>query len=216
MLDTSPAKIDQLANVLAEAMVPVGPDEQVLALGVYDRLTTGEPVSSSALAEELGRDEAEVAETLERWPGAFLDDDGRVISFWGLSIREKPHRFRVEGHQLYTWCAWDALFIPELIGRVAEVESRPPTGGETVRLVVDPKEIRHLAPEAAVVSILSPTAAFDQRVVMSFCHYVHFFPSLEDGERWTSKHDGTFLLSVADAHLIGRLVNGRRFGAALA
>ena len=116
----------EFAESLAGAMPALGPAEQQLALAVYRRLAAGDPVPPSALATELGRGEAEVDETLDRWPGVYRDDAGRVIGFRGLAIPEMPHRFRVDDRQLHTWCAWDALFIPELIGRTAEVESRRP------------------------------------------------------------------------------------------
>ncbi len=35
---------------------------------------------------------------------------------WGLTFIPTPHRFRVNGHTFYTWCALDALTIPALLG----------------------------------------------------------------------------------------------------
>jgi alkylmercury lyase len=209
-------RIPELAQTLTDAMPRLRPDERQLALAVYRLLAAGEPVPASALAPELGGSEAEIAATLESWPGVFRSDDGRIVSFWGLAIPEMPHRFRVDGRELHTWCAWDALFIPELIGIPAEVESHPPLSGEPVRLVVAPDGIREVVPEATVVSMLSPAEAFDQRVIMSFCHFVHFFPSPEDGAEWIAQHPGTFLLTVPEAHELGRIVNAKRFGAGLA
>jgi alkylmercury lyase len=215
MPDAMKPPISELAAVLANAMPSLEPTEQQLALAVYSKLVRGQPVEASALARELGSDEAAVAERLERWPGVFRSDDGRVVSFWGLAIPEMPHRLLVDGHQLFTWCAWDALFIPELIGKTATVESRSPLRGEPSRLIVGPDAIREIFPDSTVVSMLSPTETFDERVIMSFCHFVHFFPTPESGEEWTSEDPGTFLLSVAEAHELGRIVNQRRFGAAL-
>lgn len=211
MAKTSKPPIAALAEALAEAMPVLDPVEQELALALYRRLAAGEPVSPSVLARELVSDPDEINEVLERWPGVFRTDDGRVTSFWGLAIPEMPHRFRVDGRQLFTWCAWDALFIPELIGRAASVESRSPAGGETVRLIVDPDGIREVDPETTVVSMLSPAEAFDYRVITSFCHFVHFFPSPEEGEAYVFENDGTFLLSLVEAHELGQLVNHKRF-----
>lgn len=216
MTKTSKPPIGALAEALVEAMPVLDPREQQLALALYRRLAAGKPVSPSGLARELGRDRAEIDQWLEGWPGVFRDDDGRVTSFWGLAVAETPHRFGVDGCRLFTWCAWDALFIPELINRTAEVESRSPTGGETVRLIVDPDRVRGVDPQATVVSMLSPAKAFDYRVITSFCHFVHFFPSSREAEAWVSENDGTFLLSLAEAHALGRLVNRKRFNATLA
>jgi hypothetical protein len=57
--------------------------------------------------------------------------------------------------------------------------------------------------------------SFDCRVITSFCHLVHFFSSPSEGDAWISEREGTFLLSVAEAHELGRQVNLKRFGALL-
>ena len=61
------------------------------------------------------------------WPGVFLDEAQRVIGFWGLALPEMQHRYRVGERQLYTWCAWDTVFITPILNQVAEVESRCPS-----------------------------------------------------------------------------------------
>jgi hypothetical protein len=61
------------------------------------------------------------------------------------------------------------------------------------------------------VSFLAPDAPWDHGVIQGFCHYVLFFTSRETGEQWAAKHEGTFLLSVAEAYEVGRRVNARRF-----
>ena len=53
----------------------------------------------------------------------------------------EARRFEVDGHTLSTWCAWDTLFIPEILGCSARVTSADPENGETVHLVVTPGRI---------------------------------------------------------------------------
>ncbi|MGH7575101.1 MAG: organomercurial lyase [Longimicrobiales bacterium] len=45
------------------------------------------------------------------------------------------HRFEIDARTLGTWCAWDSLFIPELLGEAARVQSTDPETGEVVRCV---------------------------------------------------------------------------------
>lgn len=213
-LETKP-EISELANTLAGAMPALPADDQDLALAIYRQLAVGEPVALGVLAEQLPREEGEIASTLHEWPGVFFADDGRVVGFWGLALSEMPHRFRVAGRTLHTWCAWDALFIPELIGQRAEVESHSPVSGEPVHLTVSPEGVEEVVPEATAVSMLAPTEVFDANVIMSFCHFVHFFTSAEDAAPWLSEHPGTFLLSVNEAFELGRMTNRARFGTAL-
>jgi hypothetical protein len=104
---------------------------------------------------------------------------------------------------------WPAVFRDgEGRGAVA------PGGEETIELRVAPDRVESIAPGDAVVSFLKPDAAFDDNVIASFCHFVHFFPSQAAGEVWVDNHPGTFVLSLRDAFELARISN-RRFAAAL-
>lgn len=122
------------------------------------------------------------------------------------------HHFEVDGKGLYTWCAWDALFIPQLIGKTAQVQSRCAETGRPIRLRVTPEAVLDPSPAEAVLSFITPEAAKVQEdVVRHFCRYVHFFASPEAGRQWVSRHPDTFLLSVPEAFALGRLKNRIRF-----
>ena len=110
------------------------PESARVASHLYRLLAQGEPVAPRALADAAGLAEEQVREILAPWPGVYREED-RIIGFWGLTPRPfSKHLFKVDGRQLYTWCAWDTLFIPQILGRTAEVESPCPVTGETIRL----------------------------------------------------------------------------------
>jgi len=205
----------EVAQKVAAAFPKLSAPEQKIALGLYRLLAEGEPVSSDRLAQHLDLSTNLVREVLNSWPAVYFDDEKSVIGFWGLALQEMPHRFKVNGRQLFTWCAWDSLFIPELLGKTAEVESTCPISGETISVTVSPTRVENFSPDSAVVSFLSPTTSFDMNVIAGFCHYVLFFSSEESGKQWIANHEGTFLLTLEQAHEIGRLTNKATFGAAL-
>ncbi len=204
-----------VAQKVADAFPDLSATDQIIALGLYRLLAEGEPVSSDRLAQHLDLSTNLVTEVLNSWPAVYFDDEKSVIGFWGLALQEMPHRFKVNGRQLYTWCAWDSLFIPELLGKTAEVESTCPTSGEIISLTVSPTRVENFSPDNAVVSFLSPTTSFDMNVIAGFCHYVLFFSSEANGNKWIANHKDTFLLTLNEAHEIGRLTNKATFGAAL-
>jgi alkylmercury lyase len=86
-----------------------------------------------------------------------------MVGFWGMALATMPHRVSVDGRQVPAWCAWDTLFLPELIGETATVESSCPTTGESVQLVVAPDAVREVAPAGVVLSFLRPLGPFDAR-----------------------------------------------------
>jgi alkylmercury lyase len=140
-----------------------------------------------------------------------------VVGFWGLALDQMPHRLHVDGRELRAWCAWDTLFLPELIGKPAAVASSCPTIGETVSLEVIPGTgVRGVSPEGAVMSLLRREQPFDAETISSFCHFVHFFASEAAALEWTAKHRHTFVLSIEEGFGIGRIANNAKFGEALA
>ena len=62
------------------------------------------------------------------------------------------------------------------------------------------------------MSFITPeTAKIREDVVIHFCHYVHFFSSLEAGQKWTTENEGTFILSIDDAYTFGMEMNEVRY-----
>ncbi|HET8696719.1 MAG TPA: organomercurial lyase [Gammaproteobacteria bacterium] len=79
----------------------------------------------------------------------------------------------MDGRSLYTWCALDTLFIPQLLGRPVRIRSTSPETGEAISLIVDVTGVRDVLPEGAVMT-LHEVGGFDLKdVVGSFCCYVH-------------------------------------------
>lgn len=214
--------VHQYWETLRAGLPEFSPEEQRVALALYRKLAQGRPVGAEQLAEALDVSAEEARSLLDRSSlNAFIypDDQGRVVGFGGLTTAPMHHRFTVNGRTLWTWCAWDSLFIPELLGETARVESPDPETGEAVRLTVSPARVEAVEPEGAVVSFLLPDAhLFDTsaaNVMATFCHYVFFFASPVSGERWVARHPGTFLYSLDDAFSLARRLNARNFGAAL-
>ena len=211
----STSVVETIARNVADAFPDLSATEQRIAVGLYRLLAEGEPVSIDRVAQHLNVSTDLVREVLHSWPAVYFDEENKVVGFWGLALQEMTHRFRVNGRQLYTWCAWDSLFIPELLGKTAEVQSTCPISGDAISLTVGPKRVENFSPGTAVVSFLSPSTSFDMNVIASFCHYVLFFSSEESGNKWIANHENTFLLTLHDAYEIGRLTNKATFGVAL-
>lgn len=209
-------QLAELADKVVGAEPRFDDTGQRVAVALYRMLGEGAPVFLSRLASVLGMTEEAVRDTLECC-AVFYNRAGAVIGFGGLTVAEMPpHRLIVDGRKLHTWCAWDSLFLPGILGKAARVESVCPETRLPVTMTVTPDGVVELTPPTAVVSFLTPDRRFDQNVIDSFCHFVHFFQSPAAGEKWTARHPGTFLLSVDEAFTLGRLTNTRNFGEALA
>ena len=201
--------VDRLALLLPKLSV----DDQRLAVALYRLLAGGEPAEPASLAASVGLPEQVASAALSTWPDVAYDERGRVVGFGGLSVRETAHRLELDGRTLFAWCAWDALFLPEILGQTAQVASSSPLTGAPVALTIAPAGVERVEPSRAVVSFV-PADCCGGDVVERFCRFVHFFPSEEEATRWSATHESAFL-SIQDAHELGRLANRARLGAVL-
>jgi alkylmercury lyase len=215
--------LDEYWRSLEPHLRPFSPEEQRAAAALYRELAKGKAVDADQLGRALGISSAESRALLQCDAikcFVYPHDQGRALGFGGLAAAPMHHRFEVEGRTLWTWCAWDSLFIPEILGHPARVASADPETGEMVRLVVTPDRIESVVPDGAVVSFVQREAqVFDvdaANVMAKFCHFVFFFSSRASGERWTAKHPDTFLYSLDDAFALAKRLNTRNFGPVLA
>jgi alkylmercury lyase len=202
--------IEQLSAALIAAAPTLDAADRRLAGAIYRTLARGEPVTDETLATTTNRSIHDLRSTLASWPGVYRDNSGCIIGFWGLALAAMPHALQVDGTRLFTWCAWDALFLPAVLDTEARIESRDPRNGQTVRLTVGPDLITDRSHADMVVSFLVPEALFTREVITDFCHYVHFFTDTHSASAWTAAHDGTFAVDLDEAFELGRRWNAAR------
>jgi alkylmercury lyase len=146
----------------------------------------------------------------------FFDSQDQVVGYWGLSlpaVYESPHKMTIDGQTLSAWCAWDTLFLPQLLGQRATVTSASPTSGVNVHLTVTPEGVEQVNPADAQMSFLLPDAESTQKDILSaFCCFVHFLPTRKAGKSWVAQHDGTFLLSIEEGLAVAHRKNMAQYG----
>ncbi len=213
-----------VAEQLEAGFPPVtNPENRELARTLFRQLAEGEPVEVARLAGTLRRPEAEISEALAEpafEPLVYSDEQGRVIGFSGLGIAElgeTVHRLRVDDHEVYAWCAGDALFLPATLGREMQVESRCPVTSERISLSVSPDGFREIEPPEAVMSMLSPEEVHarvsrGEDVISSLCHWTFFFASEDAAREWTAEHPGTTTFPLEEGFELGRRWIAHKWG----
>lgn len=199
-MDTSAQKLaDRLTAALGGGENVTG--QPWLWRPLLQLLATGRPVTTGQLATATSHTEDDVRHALAAMPDTEYDETGRIIGS-GLTQRPTPHRFEVDGKQLYTWCALDTLVFPAVLGRTAHVESPCHATGTPIRLTAAPDGVTGLTPADAVVSIVTPDDMTSVR--SAFCNHVHFFANPAAAQDWLTDHPGMTVLPVADAYQLGR------------
>jgi alkylmercury lyase len=171
-------------------------------------IANGTPATPAAVAAATGQSLQEVEAVIEyaRRTGAEVED-GAVVGA-ALTLRPTEHRFRVRGNDLYTWCGFDALFLPIMLGERAEVASACPVTGTEIRLTVEPDgKVTAATPRTVVVGVVGQEITSCCTVAgpgSAICAQMPFFASREAGERWLADHPGVAIVDLDDAREIAR------------
>ena len=203
-----------MVSRLHDAGIPprLGPDLGRLLLEAWRLVAEGHPVPLSQLEEvasELKIPHGNVTTVIHQM--SERDGDGNVVGAFGLSQNKHPHQFEVNGHVLYTWCAWDALFLPGLLGKTAQVESQCPATKEKVHLTITPEKVESYRPSSAAISIVLPKTTKSgpesvEEIWGGLCHHVHFFKTPEAARGWfAGKNLDPIVLTVEDGFELGRM-----------
>ena len=118
--------LDKIVKSLRESGIlpSFDPDESRLLIRLWHALARGQALPDkqiTAITANLGI-APDIAISLLPKIGE-RNDEGHVIGIAGLSMDVSSYRFQVNSQTLYTWCAWDTLFLPAMLGQTATVES---------------------------------------------------------------------------------------------
>jgi alkylmercury lyase len=208
------ATLEGLARALALSL----PGTDRVSVSVLGVLATGYPLSRHDLAARLAQgrrrdsevdSEAFLNAAMERLPNVELDENGRIVGC-GLTLAPTDHQIIFSGPPLFTYCAFDTVLFPALLGRSAEVRSRCHATGVPIRCSIGMEGVEALMPAAAVITLVAPDqAGAHGKVGGSFCRHAHFFASPATAARWREAHTG-FVLPVAQAHVVARRISALR------
>jgi alkylmercury lyase len=207
--------IDEIADRLCRGVEDLDEEDQRVQLVLFGLLAEGEAVEPAQLAAAARVTSGDVIAALARWDGIHTDAGGRIVAFHGLSLTKTPHRLHIGNRQLYAWCAWDTLFLPELIGKPAEVESTCAVTGERITLRVGLAGAADVAPDAALLSLVLPASGLTGDPIASFCRFVRYLASPKAAAEYVRRNPRTFAVSIEDGFEIGRRTNARKWGRAL-
>lgn len=167
-------------------------------------LAEGKPVAIERLAAAAGRSVEDIEAALGEQTSAERDADGRLVGL-GLSLRPTPHRYVLDGHAVFAWCASDALTFPVILGRPGVIESTCGLTGQPIRIELTPDDVERVEPPGAVVTAVRPAGEIaDVRSAM--CHHGRFFASPQAAAQWADEHPGAEIRPVEAAFALDRAV----------
>jgi alkylmercury lyase len=182
----------------------IPPEESTLAarleILMYRALAEGQPVSAEHLAANANVPVELVTALFEQGKalGGEWDAEGQLLGNV-LTLIPTRHHFKVNDHELYTWCSLDAMHLPGLLGQTAEVESTDPISGEKIHLTIPPDDLPTYHPSGTVLSIVLSSG--DRSGPQSpLCSQMHFFASRETAETWVKDHPDATIMTVEEVY----------------
>ncbi|MCH7663192.1 MAG: hypothetical protein IH859_04895 [Chloroflexi bacterium] len=182
------------------------PDSVAVHNAIYRSIAAGEPVTPEYVAEATGIPVEDIAPAFDdlRKGGSDFNAEGELAGFM-LSLVPTQHEFKLNGRDLYTWCAFDALFLPGFLGETAHVQSICRATGETIQLIVTPQGIENPHPAEAALSLtvpgISAACAPGQKggAAGASCSSIDFFINRIVAEEWLGADTDLAILSLDEA-----------------
>lgn len=165
-------------------------------------LLKGSPVAPAQVAEKYQITEPEAVTVLNnlRSYGAEFNEENEFVGF-GLTLNPTPHKYEVDKHTFYAYCAPDTLFFPIIFNHTATITSSDPISGSKIHLTVNEQGIKSFTPDSAVVSF-KPKNVLAENIRGTCCSYQHFFESHDTASEYASRHtsEEINILSLDEAY----------------
>lgn len=190
------------------------PETQRLSVALYQLLGRGAPVEHEKLGSACGISGERARQLLSEFPPTTvaLDEQGAILAFGGMSLVPTHHRFVCKGIELYTWCVFDGLFLPEVLGDTATLTTHCPESWSELTVELAPGKVRVARPSDCVMSIISPDIkACCDNLREAFCDHVNLFKDERTFRVWSQNRQDVGCVTLEEAQLFARRRNAMRY-----
>ncbi|HYA14334.1 MAG TPA: organomercurial lyase [Syntrophales bacterium] len=145
------------AGSLGQWIRRLTPEERTLRLAAFYGILNGRALSVDELSLRLGfavdRVQGYITDMVSRGL-LVIDEQETVVGSHGLSLIPTNHRLHVEGRNLFTWCAADAVGIPAALGANAKIISRCIQCNGHIEIVMNKGEIQYSSQEDVCIWVV--------------------------------------------------------------
>jgi len=198
----NPRDFEELKEITRKELtrLPEGAYEFELRLQVLvlQQLMQGRPVTPEKLSSiwQMPLDQVQTITAQAASYGTLqMDGQGNLIGS-AVSLAPAKINLHTDGHSLYAWCAYDALYAPAVAAATAVIEAEDPLSQEPIRLEVSSGRVVASTPQGVVVTYVGMGADTAGGPDSPRCTQMHFFTSQENAQAWASSRPGVTVLSL--------------------
>lgn len=168
--------IEGLINLLPQ----LKKETRVLARLIYLELAKGKPVTFEQLENISGYPEAQLTTILDELNYLEYDHNQAIVAYRGITLTPTPYRieidFLTEKTIVFSWCAFDALFLADLLQQNLTIFAECPSCHQAIKLTFVNNKNHNSAKYHHYMSFILPSRDnYNQDLVNSFCGYIHFY-----------------------------------------
>lgn len=161
------------------------PEEKAIRLASFFYILEGKKAIVNELALQVGITEQQAQQYIEnmaRDGRLVIDEQGTVVGSHGLSLIPTKHSLNINGQNLFTWCAADAIGIPAALGIDAKIISNCFQCNEPIEIIMSNGDVQSSNHANARMWVIE--ADLDRPVVSCTCPQINFFCSTEHFNKW--------------------------------
>ena len=190
---------------LGQHLNKLTPEEKAIRFAAFYTILDGKPVSIDALALQSGIAVDQIRRYIKGMADRGIlemDEDDTVIGCHGLSIIPTKHHLGINGRNLFTWCAADAVGIPAALEIEAKIVSKCLYCDESIEIDMANGEIMNSNQKDARIWVVE--ADLNRSIVGCTCPQINFFCSEEHFNKWYKNQNRGKLLTLAEAVELGK------------
>jgi len=169
-------------------------------------LAKGHPIPPAELADiwNMSLDQVQVILKQAKKNGRVeINTQGDLVGAV-LSLNPTQHQIFMDNQHLYAWCAYDAIYTPGVVGKLARIVSEDPVTGGRIKISLTPNGVETIKPESVVVSVVDPGGDMSAGPESTRCTHMLFFESRESAKQWKQDRTGVSILTVEEVFELAR------------
>ena len=180
-------------------------EERQISKLLYQKLALGRPVTIEKIANELQKSIQDIQDHLRQMVYVEYNEVREISAYRGVTLNQSNHYVFHNNSIIYTWCAFDTLFLSALLAEPVSISSICPTCGKTIAFTVADQSSACLKDADIIMSFVIPNKRhYSEDLQNAFCCSVHFFCNQQCGSDWENLSDEITFFNLTESLVIAR------------
>jgi len=160
-------------------------EERQISKFLYQKLALGNSVPIETIANELQIPIQDIQVHLKQMAYVEYSATGEISAYRGVTLNQTKHCIFHNNVKIYTWCAFDTLFLADLLVEPVSISSNCPVCGKAIACKVTDRNLTSSKDSDTVMSFIIPNKVdYCEDLQNAFCCKVHFFCNEKCGSEW--------------------------------